>query len=243
MNSTKKYLSVREIKLNARDKILDGLGRVALLTLMYFFLSFALVSCQSLYAVENPGILSLIISVITTLLFSALSGVIKYGYASYFLKFTNKIPVGVGEIFAGFTHSPDKTIFVAMFLTILKFIFLIPYVVLSYVFPTFLGDYNILFRLGLYIVCIFAYYVFSLRYAPVYYLLNDLPGKRATEILMLSKWLMRKNKRRLFALQVSFIPMYILGFISCFVGMLWTIPYYNIAECYLYQDISSVKSA
>lgn len=243
MNSEKKYLSVKEIKLNARNKILDGLGTVALLTLMYFCLSSALTVCQSLYAVENNNVISLIFSLVITFLFSALSGIVKYGYASYFLKFTNNVPVGVREIFAGFTHSPDKTIFVSMFLTILNYLFLVPYAVFSFAFPDLLGKYNILLRLGVYLLCSVGYFIFSLRYAPVYFLLNDLPGKRAIEILMISKWLMKKNKRRLFALLVSFIPIYILGLLSCFTGMLWILPYLNIAECYFYQDISSVKSA
>lgn len=243
MSSDKKCLPIKEIRITARDKMLDGLGRLALLTLMYFLLSTALLTCQSFYALENSNVLSIIISVIVTFLFAALSGLAKYGFASYFLKFTNGIRVGVSEVFAGFTQSPDRTIFVTMFLVMIKFICLIPYAVCSVMFSDTFGSYALLARVGIYTACMVAYYVFTLRYAPVYFLLNDLPDKRGTEILMLSKWLMKKNKRRLFALQVSFIPMFILTILSCFVGALWTIPYYTLAECYFYQDISSSKSA
>ena len=48
--------------------------------------------------------------------------------------------------------------------------------------------------------------------------------------------IMRGNKGRLFYLELSFVPLYLLGTLSLGLGFLWIIPYVGMTEAEFYLD-------
>ena len=78
---------------------------------------------------------------------------------------------------------------------------------------------------------------FSLCFSQVFYLLLDFPDYSVKQILSLSKKVMKGQKGRYFYLLVSFIPLYLLGLLSCCVAYLWIVPYVNQTTTNFYLDL------
>ena len=81
--------------------------------------------------------------------------------------------------------------------------------------------------------------IVALVYSQAFFLLHDFPDRSAKELLATSRRLMRGNKFRLFYLNVSFIPLYILGAVSLFLPILWVSVYRYATTCAFYQDLIS----
>ncbi len=77
---------------------------------------------------------------------------------------------------------------------------------------------------------------FSLTYSQVFFLLCDFPAYTTSQLMLSSATLMRGNRGRLFFLELSFIPVYLLGTLSLGVGFLWIIPYVGMTEAHFYLD-------
>ena len=80
----------------------------------------------------------------------------------------------------------------------------------------------------------------SLVYSQSFFILHDFPDRSAKEILATSRRLMKGNKFRLFYLNVSFIPLYILGCIAMFIPLLWIGVYRYATTCAFYQDLIAI---
>ena len=76
-----------------------------------------------------------------------------------------------------------------------------------------------------------------LTYSQAFFILHDFPDRSAKEILATSRHLMKGNKFRLFYLNVSFIPLYLLGAVAMFVPILWISVYRYASTCAFYQDL------
>ena len=70
-----------------------------------------------------------------------------------------------------------------------------------------------------------------------YYLLADQERLSAKEAMSLSFQLMRGNWWRYLKLQLSFIPLYILSVFTCYIALLWIIPYLGMAETFFYREL------
>lgn len=77
----------------------------------------------------------------------------------------------------------------------------------------------------------------GLSYAMTPYIINDNPGISATDAIRLSKEMMKGFKWKLFLLQLSFIGWGILSLFTCFVGLLWLIPYVMLSEANFYENL------
>ncbi|QJD88318.1 DUF975 family protein [Cohnella herbarum] len=138
------------------------------------------------------------------------TGALTYGLFSFYLTMSRNQAPSTGELFSGFE----------------KFV------------PTFI----------LYIVmCIFIFLwslllivpgiIAAIRYSQAYYILRDNPNIGALEAIQRSKELMEGNKGRYFVLYLSFIGWYILGIISCGIGLLWVAPYFYTALGHFHDDL------
>ena len=67
----------------------------------------------------------------------------------------------------------------------------------------------------------------NLFYAPAFFLLHDFPQYSARELLAMSRRLMTGHKGRLFYIYLSYLPLLLLGVLSCGVAFLWIFPYMN----------------
>ena len=76
-----------------------------------------------------------------------------------------------------------------------------------------------------------------------YFLLLDFPDKKAAGILQASFRLMKGNRKRLFYLQLSFIPLQLLCLLTLGVGSLWLKPYMHMTYSQFYLNLFNRKNA
>lgn len=92
------------------------------------------------------------------------------------------------------------------------------------------------------LVCTLISLVLTLPFFPAFFMLLDFPGWSATNILKMSFDVMHGNKMRLFALYLSFIPAYLLGFFTCGLSLIWVIPHLHMTLANFYLDLMAVRN-
>lgn len=97
--------------------------------------------------------------------------------------------------------------------------------------------YVILFLAGT-VIEIFVRLLFS----QVFYLMLDFPQYTAKELFQMSLRLMKGNIGRLFYLQISFLPLILLSFLSCGIALLWISPYMDATLANFYLDLIKKKT-
>lgn len=97
--------------------------------------------------------------------------------------------------------------------------------------------YIILFLAGT-IIEIFVKLLFS----QVFYLMLDFPKYTAKELFHMSLRLMKGNIGRLFYLEISFLPLILLSFLSCGIALLWISPYMDATLANFYLDLIKKKT-
>lgn len=79
--------------------------------------------------------------------------------------------------------------------------------------------------------------IFTYRYMMVPYILAENPDIDPQRALSISRLMMKGNKFRAFFFQLSFIGWWLLGAMACFLGGIFVIPYYTMAETELYYEL------
>ena len=181
-------------------------------------------------------------SVIGTFLFylldfvkSLLFGLLSVGQCYMFLKLAVGQRIYTRDVFYGFKLYPEKTVRMYVFLTICADVFLLPSMLVG-ILPSTGGFANVVYY-GLLLfgyVCVF---IFRLTFSQCRYLLLDFPERDWRTLLMQSARLMRGNKLRLFALECSFIPLFLLGFLSFGVAFFWIVPYMESTLANFFLDL------
>lgn len=78
-------------------------------------------------------------------------------------------------------------------------------------------------------------------YRMVPYLLSDYPELSIREAMKISREMMRGYKWKLFMLDLSFIGWYIVGIMTCGIGMLLVTPYIQTATALFYDDLKNLR--
>jgi uncharacterized membrane protein len=87
------------------------------------------------------------------------------------------------------------------------------------------------------LVVMVVYVYVSLLVSQVYYLLLDFPNYSVKVLFSKSLQLMKGNMWRLFHLEFSFLPLILLSFLTCGIGLLWLMPYMHMASTSFYLDL------
>ena len=77
----------------------------------------------------------------------------------------------------------------------------------------------------------------SYSYAMTFYVLRDNPSLTPTEAITRSREMMNGNKWRLFCLHFSFIGWILLSLVTCGIGLLFVMPYMQVAQAEFYESI------
>lgn len=77
----------------------------------------------------------------------------------------------------------------------------------------------------------------GLSYSMTFYLLADNPLLRANEAIEKSKKMMYGYKMKLFLMQLHFLLLAILSFLTLGIALLWVIPYIQVTLAKFYDDI------
>ena len=241
------YLSSSGLKALARGQLIGHYGTVAGAYLIHMLCIVPITfTASSLFAANT--LLNLILSLVSSFLISLVSGFFIAGEAYMYLKLACNQPITIGDLFWGFQNENHKILSLQAVIAGISVLTTLPASIVGYIsgfYPdngTLSSIYIVLFVAGL-IVNLIA----SLMLSQTFFLMLDFANYTPAQLLRKSISLMKKNKWRLFLIQLSFVPLVCLGYLSCCMGLLWVQPYMMATETNFYLDLikkqSSAKSS
>lgn len=189
------------------------------------------------FFVDQTTTIGLILNYIITFLIGLFAGIFSAGQAYVCLNICCNRSCKATDVFYGFTQHPDKALLLQLVISSISFGCMIPTYIVSYIG---ISTKKIIYVLPACILLIIGTLIavyFSLCFSQVFYLLLDFPDYSVKQILSLSKKIMEGQKGRFFYLLVSFLPLYLLGLLSCCVAYLWIVPYVNQTTTNFYLDL------
>lgn len=237
------YKPFRELKRLAKVQLQGKYGTmIGALILQELLVLFA----TGILSMLLPGTdtLSNILYYILTFIVQLIAGILQAGVSFLYLKAACGMQCSVGDIFYCFKHSPDKAIKIEFVLAIINAVCMLPSDILTWKYPlTSLTDYDeIAMMYSVTLLCMMVYVVITLAFTPVFYMMLDFPNYTVKDILKKSIEVMKGNKMRYFLLDLSFIPWMFVGFLTCGIGLLWIVPYMNMASTNFYLDLMACRN-
>lgn len=243
------YKSSAELKNMAREKLTGKYGSAILFYLSYLMITFCITFILTSFTTLITGILAMatgnadggpiatILLNLLSLLCSVILGVFNTGNSLFFLNMACGRTYAVSNLFYGFQYLFKPSLTISAINVVISTACMIPYDIFYYLYRADGSTQNailmIIFMLAGYAVLL----PISLSLSQAYFLLLDFPQADAKEILSMSIRVMKGRKAKLFYIQLSFLPLLILGVLSCGIGNLWITPYMNMTLTYYFLDI------
>lgn len=230
-----RYKTSAELKNLAKEKLEGHYGPA--------IIAFLTIVCVEYFAnmftsmIPDTGILSIAFTFLLTGVISIFAGILNTGISLFFLNLACGQPFKTSDVFYGYTHQAEKSIKISLVNVLLSMICLsIPQLLCLLYMEKQTMSYFYLAMVAL-IVGTIIYVQVSLMISQSYYLLLDFPNYSAKQVLQTSCKIMKGHKKRLFYIQLSFIPLMLLGFLTCGIGLLWIMPYMQMTSTYFFLDI------
>ena len=179
--------------------------------------------------------ISLVTSQILVYLFSLLSSLLMVGYDKMILNLNRRQPYTLGKIFYAFSHNPDRFIVVNFILLLVGILVSLPFDIPSYTSSSW--NAIILSMVGILVRSLVSI-ILAAFFGLANYLLLDYPEMGAIQAMKESLKLMKGNKGRYVHLYLSFLPLTIVCIFTCYIGILWLLPYMQTTLAFFYMDIT-----
>ena len=231
------YKTTSQLKGIAKEKSLGRYGTLIGANLLILAIQ---ILAMTITTVSSGGsIILIIINSLISIIVSILLGLLMSGKAYLYMNLLYSQNVATSDVFYGLRQNSQKAVIIQAVFVLVDFVVSLPSQIFLIMYmrsqtPDLMMLVLVSWAIGLFID-IFVYLVYS----QAFFLLHDFPDRSAKELLATSRRLMRGNKFRLFYLNVSFIPLYILGAIALFVPILWVSVYRYATTCAFYQDLIS----
>ena len=164
-------------------------------------------------------------------------GIFHAGIAFLFLSNACGRPVSSPGVFVGFFLGPGKAMQIQLLPSLLL---LIPNSVADALLTRYLATLQDRWLYwGLLCTLLFLPFVLYVKilYSQVYFIMLDFPEMSASECLRYSRRLMKGNKGRYLYLMLSFLPLMLLGVLTCGIGLLYVYPYRQQTYATFYLDL------
>lgn len=197
----------------------------------------------SLYASsQSGGAMYYVLLFLFSFLLGVLSTLLQIGSYFLLLNIVSRQSWSVSDLFFAFRRDLGRAATVAVALSLIPLLCLLPYYIFSYLFrQNLIPLWAILMLLSLIAgIAVYIPATLSLSMAPL--LLLDFPQYNASDILQHSVQIMNGNKGRLFLLELSFLPLNLLCVFSFGLGTLWVMPYMQMTMVLFYLDIMKQQS-
>lgn len=234
----KKYKSSAELKALAKAQLFGNYGTVisAMVVVMIFTVASAFLPS---FLIGTESVISIIIYYLVSFLLSLFIGIFNSGQAFLYLKLICRHPISAGDIFYGFRSHADKALLIQLVLTLTGYVCMAPVLLFNVLYSR-TGDAKwMLLMSAAFVIVMAVTIIISLMLSQSFYLLQDFPDYSAGELLKMSCRMMKGHKGRLFYIQLSFLPLYLLGLMSCCIAFLWIVPYMNATMANFYMDLVS----
>lgn len=234
-------IKLADVKANARGRLQGHYPQVIFITITYFFFVLFLESCAEVFN-HDTTILAFSIGAIASFVITAINIKYKISVQNSFLKLASSKSSNSNIIFQDFVRDGGAKSKIALTITVLYQICFFPAEVVSFMYspekPYLLLALAVALLLGMVV-----YLILDIRLMAVYYLVNDVKDITATQALLTSFWLTKKNFFKILVLRLSFIPLYLLSFLSCGAGLLLVFPYAQTSEACMYLELCDIKES
>lgn len=245
------FMSSSSLKSAAKGQLLGKYGVTSVITLL-IGLCLLPVSMIISLAIGTSSVISVFLYSAAQLLLQILFGFFLAGEAYVYLTVASGASPAVKDLFRCFGEDASKVAYVQAVAGGISILCSLPAMILgifalrslpqlteeSLASEEVSGDavlfliYAIVYLAGS-IVSLFVDLMLSQRF----YLMMDFPEYSASQLLKMSISIMKGNKGRLFYIALSFIPMYLLCFLSCGIAFLWVRPYMQATYANFYLDL------
>lgn len=249
----KQYKKNYEIKNAAKDKLEGRYGGAMLILLINVAISWivrllvnnvASSTMNSVYTMSGSMNAAMAVSFLFDGLLLAANiilGVMQAGITLYFLSIACGQQPFLKNLFYGFQNESKKALVISAALTLCQAVCLWPGQYLSQNFLSTRDGKWMLPALAATVIGLCIYIPISLGLAMSFYLMLDFPGNSGKESLKLCWRLMKGNRKRLFLLDLSFLPLMLLCILSFGIGFLWLEPYMQMTYTYFFLDLMNPK--
>ncbi len=231
------YQTSAQLKTKARNQLTGKYSGAILLLVIIDAISFVASGILSMLLPSSGSIVSYIIRLAATFIVSTFIQVLQIGVVLYFLKIACGQAPSLQDLFYGFKHNLEKHLIISLIMTVISFVYQLSSEIPLEMYLSTLDITYLLVGLPIMLVFMVAYIYLSLLFAQVYYLLLDFPNYTVKQLFAKSIQLMKGNMWRLFHLEFSFLPLILLSFLTCGIGLLWLMPYMHMASTNFYLDL------
>lgn len=251
----KQYKKSFELKNAAKDKMEGKYGGGILIILLSTLISGMVrlsinsvcsTTMNTVYAMTgSTGAATAISFLFDALLLGAgiILGVMNAGITLYFLNLACGQPAAIRDLFYGFKTDSRQFLVISAAMMLCQAICLQP---AQYLSQNFLATREVrwlLYALAAMAVGICFYVPVSLGIAMSFYLMLDFPQNSGRETLALCWRIMKGQRKRLFALELGFLPLMLLCIFSFGIGFLWLEPYMQMTYTCFFLDLMNPKEA
>ena len=237
-----KHVTIAELKARAKGQLLGKYGTVIPAILIVETIMLMLTSMTT-FALDTQSTTGLVLQFVIECLLQLFAAILIAGQTYMYLNVACGGKINISDVFYGFTHHPDKAILIQLIQLLICLVWFFPcFICLGLLYFTdstmILIPLSVTFCIGL-----IGSVIVTLQYSQSFYILMDFPEFSAVQCLKYSKQIMKGSKARRFYLDVSFIPLYLLGILSCCIGFLFLIPYMNTTYTNFYLELMSRQDA
>lgn len=183
---------------------------------------------------------AVIITFGVSFIFSLIFNVFIVGLYKYFLNQAERKESLFSDLLYGIKNSPDRIIVISFLQLIISRLPLIPGIICIAAYYINDCQKEVIAAAGFLLLIIggIICYILSLSLSQCFFIAADSTSMSATQIIRRSFHIMKGNKEKLFALQASFIPYFLLGLFTMYLGFFIAIPYYIASTSYFYLDLN-----
>lgn len=230
------YQTSAQLKEKARSQMEGKYGiTIAMLLIIQLISVMAGLLISSLFPATS--ILTYLIQAAILFVLSALINICTIGLNLFHLNIACKGPYGLDNLWFGFQNSFGKSFVLSLVVTAISFVYQeisqLPLLLYS---TTYDMRYLWFGIAGVLVATIIFLYV-SFLYSQAFFLMLDYPIYSAKEILKMCPRVMKGHKKRLLYIQFSFLPLALLGLLTCGIGSFWVTAYQNMTLTNFYLDL------
>lgn len=239
------YCSRSELKNTAKESLAGRYKSIIFVTIFASLMVVPITYFQSLLEslvqqMENgqSTLLGDIILFFLASVFGALCNLFNIGIYLLYLKIACKQSYSLYDLWYCFRGEHFQKAFMVSFWTRLPgVICTLPSVICARLFLQSQSSTMGLYMTMAFIVGMIVQLPINLALSMSYFLMLDFPQYSVKDILSHSIQLMKGNKGRLFSIEISFLPLHILGICSIGIGYLWLTPYINMTRALFFLDL------
>jgi len=244
------YKSCSTLKSEAREVLTGKYGKFILMIFILYSITLAAELVVTMFIaipiainsiagnnIGNPPLSLSIIQLLLNYCITLLIGISKAGLALFCLNASCGRRASVSDLFYAFHGNFKKSLALSVAILAPNMLLLMPCNILQLIYAN-NNDINYLIAACIcYIFGICIYIPIEIMLSMSFYLMLDFPQYTAKEILAMSVKVTKGHRGRLLYMELSFIPVYILAFLSFGIGILWVIPYINMTYAGFYLDL------